>query len=68
MVYSFQKFEFTFHYNNYTILSVSEFFALRDVLQVNTLRHINDDVAKCTRMDKTETKGAGVEKVKILTI
>ena len=40
-------------------------FALNDVIYVRTLRHINDDVALCAMSTKTETIGAGVEKVKI---
>ena len=41
-IYSFQNFEF---FLLYTILSVTDFFALNDALHVRTLRHINDDVA-----------------------
>ena len=40
-------------------------FALNDVIQFSTLCHINDDVAFCAMTAKTETIGAGVEKVKI---
>ena len=40
------------------------FFALNAVIQVYTLSHINDDIALCTMSAKTETIGAGVEKVK----
>ena len=32
---------------------------------VHTLRHINNDVAKCAMSAKTETIGVGVEKEKI---
>ena len=42
-----------------------DFFALNDVIHVDTLRHINDDVAQRAMSAKTETIGAGVEKVKI---
>ena len=41
------------------------FFALNDVIHVHTLRHINDDVAKCAMLAKTETIRVGVEKEKI---
>ena len=44
MAYSFQKFEFSFYYI-YTILSVTDLFAVNDVIHVRTLRHINDDIA-----------------------
>ena len=46
-------------------LKRNRFFAVNDVIQVRTLRHINDDVALCTMTAKTETIRAGVEKVKI---
>ena len=45
---------------------MTDFFALNDVIHVHTIRHINDDVALCAMPAKTETIGAGVEKVKIL--
>ena len=45
MAYSFQKFEFSFfiiyHFKR------NRLFAVNDVIHVLTLRHINDDVAKC---------------------
>ena len=43
MAYSFQKFEFSFHYIQF--LNVTDFFAVNDVIHARTLRHINDDVA-----------------------
>ena len=42
MAYSFQKFEFPFNIYNF---KRDRFFALYDVKQVYTLRHINDDIA-----------------------
>ena len=42
MAYSRQKFEF---FLLYSILSVTDFLALNDVIHVRTLRNINDDVA-----------------------
>ena len=39
--------------------------AVNDVINVRTLCHINDDIAKCTMTAKTETIRPGVEKVKI---
>ena len=44
------------------------FLALNDVIHVHTLRHINDDVAKCAMSAKTETIGVGVEKEKISAV
>ena len=44
---------------------MADFFALNDGIHVRKLRHINDDVAKCAMLAKTETIGRGVEKVKI---
>ena len=46
------------------IFNCDRFFALNGVMQVRTLPHINDDVAECAMSAKTETIGAGVEKVK----
>ena len=43
------------------------YFAQNDVIHVRTLCHINDDVALCAMTAKTETIGAGVEKVKIFS-
>ena len=36
---------FIFEQPSYTLLSVTDFFAVNDVIHVRTLRHINDDVA-----------------------
>ena len=47
----------------YTILRGIDFFALNDVIHILTLPHINDDIAYCAMSAKTETIGAGVEKV-----
>ena len=44
MAYSFQKIEFSFYYIH-TLLSVTDFFALNDVIHVRILRHFSDDVA-----------------------
>ena len=41
-------------------LGVTDVFALYKVKRVRTLRHINNDVAKCALSAKTETIGAGV--------
>ena len=51
----------------YTILSVTDFFAVNDVIHVRTLRHFNADVASCTMTAETESIRAGVERVKIST-
>ena len=55
-----------FLFNIYNFKRV-RFFALNNVTlnYVHTLRHINDNVAQCAMLAKTETIGAGVEKVKI---
>ena len=49
----------------YSILKCDRFFALNDVIHICTLRHINDEVAYCVMLVKTDTTAEGVEKVKI---